>query len=447
MGPPDPSEVWNCAAELMEGSGQRGDGMAEAALSLLDRLGFVPAADAAPEELRHKAALLRFAGRMSDVFELAAPDAPGLVFVAGITAPSRHREATVGNESISAGGRSTTFGEAFVACVGEAIEQVAQRASADDGRMCCDLATGLVGHSPGSTAAILELLEDRAQASDAVIDWVPAERLLDGAHLMIPADLCLTHRDEAGPGLSTHPGTGCAAGATRERALVAGLFEVIERDAAALWWLAGLPPRAIALETLEAGGVIELVQTLRRGTSSRRSWILDITTDLAIPCVVALSFTPDGRGFVHGVAAGPSLPEAAKKAFLELCQMEVAYHLIAARLAASGESKLSPADRRHQQRFDMLDPDRHALLLPQRGPARHADSDIDATDPTAVVRKLHRQGYDCLAVDLTRQEIGVPVVKVLVPGLQPMPSAVRSARLRQAAECDGNPAPTEIPLF
>lgn len=440
----DQPNIWAAAADILSGAAAVLDAATNPGVALLVRLGFLQ--DGAADASGHRVKLLRFAARMADVFEIAAPDAPGLVFVAGMTRPSLHRSRPLRDETLSAGGRGIRFGDAFVACVGEAIERVAQYQAEDDRLERRSVAAGLAGYSSGSAEAMLELLEDRAGAPDAEIDWLPAQNLARGGAVLAPADLCL-FRPAAPAVLSTNPSIGCASGATCEDAILSGLLELIERDAAALWWHAGRPARAIAMETLEQAGVLALLQNLRQGRTTRRSWFLDITSDLGVPCVAAVSFLAEGGGFAHGIAARPTLGAAAAVAMYEMCQMEVAYHLIALKLATSGEEKLSPADRRHRQRFASIDPDRHPFLLPRLGPSLSPLADQPADDLRALAQGLETKGFECFAVDLTRPEIGVPVFKVLVPGLQPLPSDVRSKRLQQAASLVENPCQTDVPLF
>src|SRR6202023_416559 len=91
--------------------------------------------------------------------------------------------------------------------------------------------------------------------------------------------------------------TGSAAGRSWDAAALHGLLELIERDAASLWWLGGnrgksIPPgdeAQIMAETLWG--------LLRQRASARRSWLLDITTDIGVPCVASVSCMADGFGF------------------------------------------------------------------------------------------------------------------------------------------------------
>jgi ribosomal protein S12 methylthiotransferase accessory factor len=444
-----PSEVniWAAAADLLDGKAASPADHAEAGGKLLARLEYGPSDATSPAEHRMRLAFLRFAARMSDLFEIAAPDAPGLRFVGGMTRPSRHRSRPLRDQQLSAGGRGRSFPDAFASCVGEAIERVSQAQAEHDQVERCRVDAGLAMLPGACGQALRDMLEDRAHASDVELDWVPARLFPGNSRCMVPADLCLVRPDrpEQQP-LSTSSSLGCASGPTIERALLSGLLEVVERDAAALWWLGANPARAVSMEALDEGGIPDLVRDLRRSTATRRTWFLDITTDLAIPCIVSLSFRAEGGGFAHGVAARPTLGAAAAAAFLEMCQMEVAFHLVTAKLATRGEEALTEVERRHKQRFDLLDPDQHGLLLPRLGAAVRP-LQLSGGDFHAVVEALDRLGLQCLAVDLTRPDIGIPVFKVIVPGLQPMPSKVRTARLEEAARSNAGLSPVEVPLF
>jgi ribosomal protein S12 methylthiotransferase accessory factor len=262
----------------------------------------------------------------------------------------------------------------------------------------------------------------------------------------VPAALCL----RAGPTVREPRfgplSIGCACAATQGEAMTRGLLECVERDAVALWWLAGHEPRHIALETLEEAGLLSLIVRLRRGSATRRGWLLDITSDLDIPCAVSISFDAAGKGFAHGLAARPKLADAARAAFLEMCQMEVAFHLIALK-TQTRQGDLAPVDQRHQERFAKIDAERFSILRPLRAPSPRRLIETSAGDLEALVGHLAGKGLECLAVELTSPEIGLPVFKTFIPGLQPMPAEARTRRLREAQARAGATARVEVPLF
>src|SRR5262249_55385853 len=147
--------------------------------------------------------------------------------------------------------------------------------------------------------------------ADRTISWVTASRLPDGAKVRFPMDLC--YRRRASEQDFTAPlklSSGCAAGTTVEAATLRALLELVERDAVALWWRGGRRGRSIPSDGEAAGSAGDLLTQLRQGRTDRKTWLLDITTDVRIPAVVALSTGPDGFGFAFGLGARLTLAEA-----------------------------------------------------------------------------------------------------------------------------------------
>ena len=209
------------------------------------------------------------------------------------------------------------------------------------------------------------------------------------------------------------------------------MLELIERDAASLWWRGGsrgglIPPQHEARIMAEA-----LLPQLRQNASARRSWILDITTDIGVPCVAALSCTADGFGFAFGLAARPTLKAAARSAILEMCQGELAYAVVDAKCRERGDAALNERDLVHRRRATMINADQCLLLQPALERAEHLA--IGTTDPGVVLRlivdRLGQFGIETFGLDLTRAGFKVPVARVIAPGLQLEPSDIITPRL------------------
>src|SRR5262249_26452850 len=149
-----------------------------------------------------------------------------------------------------------------------------------------------------------------------------------------------------------------------------GLLELIERDAASLWWHGGKRGRAVPRDVEAA--MAALLGELRAGVAApRRSWLLDITTDTGIPSVAALSCRPDGFGFAFGLAARGTLQAAARSAVLEMCQGELAYAVVEAKRRERGDAALNPKDHTHMQRATTVNANGCALLHPVSGEVEH----------------------------------------------------------------------------
>jgi ribosomal protein S12 methylthiotransferase accessory factor len=182
-----------------------------------------------------------------------------------------------------------------------------------------------------------------------------------------------------------------------------------------------------------------LLAKLRRGHAGRRTWLLDIATDLGIPAVAAVSCRADGKGFAFGLSARPTVAGAVRGAIMELCQNELAQAVVAAKQHESGPEKLNARDRAHIVRATHIDADTCALLHPQDMPVRRdACAAEDAVSQIGwLATRLAAAGIDTFVIDLTRPRYAVPVVRVVAPGLQIEPSQLQSARLQRAIAITG----------
>jgi ribosomal protein S12 methylthiotransferase accessory factor len=384
-------------------------------------------------ETRHRALLLKAASRFVRVFQLAAPDAPGLVAFGAEFDPAIADLLHAGSPLVGVSGVGLSLQEAFQGCIGEGIEYLSQLQTGSD---------MLLPSGPGDPAAelgpqardFLAAFSAHRLRPGAELSWHPARRLTDHreAEALLPADLCLRRppdRREIEPPFPLSNGS--AAGTSWDAAALHGMLELIERDAASLWWRGGhrggsIPPQHEAHIMAEA-----LLVRLRQNATGRRSWLLDITTDIGVPCVAAVSCSANGFGFAFGLAARPTLMAAARSAILEMCQLELALAVAEAKVRESGEAALNKRDQGHRRRATMIDAGRCALLHPV--PERKLHLTIETTDPGAVLQlignRLGQFGIETFGLNLTRPQLAVPVARVIAPGLQPEPSEIITPRL------------------
>jgi ribosomal protein S12 methylthiotransferase accessory factor len=439
--------LFSNAASLLLGEAPDAGAIHDAHL-LLTELGYRPPAGAGPDhETRHQARLLKAASQFIRIFELAAPEAPGLIAFGAEFDPVIADALHQGSPPVGVSGIGQTMQEAFQGCVGEGIEYLSQLQHAGD---------ALVQTDDGAPAAALdrpacELVTALQSRARVALTWHRARHLRDGREVLLPADLCLRRPPAAQDFAPPFPlSTGSAAGTSWHAAALHGLFELIERDAASLWWRGGSRGRAVPPAV--AANAHALLQALRASVPApRRSWLLDITTDIGVPAVAALSCGPDGFGFAFGLAARRTLQAAARSAVLELCQIELAQAVVEAKRRERGEAALNERDRSHLQRATAINADSCALLHPASGELEHFP--IDAPDPQdalpLVVRRLAERGIETYALDLTRPHFAIPVARIMAPGLQAEPSAIVTSRLSgMIAQTGGGAAHTGgIPLI
>lgn len=208
--------------------------------------------------------------------------------------------------------------------------------------------------------------------------------------------------------------TGCAVGRDRDGALAAALWECVERDAVALWWHGQRPAAALPLEVIDAQQP-RLFWWLHQ--RARRTRLLDLTTDIGLPVVAAVSSGEDGRGVATGTAARPLIADAALAAVTEMVQTEVGMALA----TDAGDP-------------EVLDWMRHGSMRDQRQfrAAAPARAEAAAMPMDALLSRLDGLGHRALAVDLSLPGDPLPCVRVLVPGLCAMRGRIDVPRFAKA---------------
>ncbi|MFE0758899.1 YcaO-like family protein [Inquilinus sp. NPDC058860] len=410
------------------------------AMRFLELLGY--AGPQPPAEMTgNRVSLLRFAARMRTVMPYRMAEAPGLLFFLGMFDTGAFAGWGDG-EMVSTIGAALRPDRAFEASVGEAVEYASQLQRRDDPLQRPGTAIdGMLSLSERSALAALLGVGDPMRLRD--LDWLPARRLADGAASVLPADLCLRRpTSAAGAEVLAPLSIGCAAAPTRDEAVLRGLLELVERDAAALWWRGGRKAATLPLDGAAAQQAMALLQDIRNGSERRATWLLDITTEFGIPCVAALSVDAAGRRIACGLAAGLSPGDAASSAIREMCQYELGYHLIDVKRRANPDHALTPVELAQLRRGAEILPDEQPLLHPALGPRHHAvPGDLDPAEAVGwVASRLRTVGFHAHAVGLTRADFDIPVVKVVMPGLQLDPSDAITPRLARcfcnAAEAD-----------
>jgi ribosomal protein S12 methylthiotransferase accessory factor len=435
-------ELFARAASLLLGNDADAAGDHDAALVLQALEYTADSSNRIDSEVANRAHLLIAASRFARVFELAAPDAPGLFSFGAQFDPALADPLHDGSPMVGVSGVGLTLQQAFQGCIGEGVEYLSQLQAGTDILLepGTDDQAGKLG--PKSLELIAAVAERRMQPQRA-LSWCRATRLADGGDVWLPADICLrrppAQRDFAPP----YPlSIGSAAGPSRDAAALHGLLELIERDAASLWWRGGQLARSIPPQHEACIAVEGLLRHLRRGASvPRRTWLLDITTDIGVPCVASVSCRPDGSGFALGLAARPTLEAAARSATLEMCQFELADAIVIAKRKERGDDALNAQDRIHLQRA-AINADQCPLLQPVAEYAAHLP--LHATEASVIfgliVQRLEKLGIETFCLDLTRQRFAVPAIRVIAPGLQLEPSEIVTPRLQDAIAQTGGGA-------
>ena len=245
----------------------------------------------------------------------------------------------------------------------------------------------------------------------AKIDWSPAWSLRDERFKHLPTSLLYFFY--RGPAAFSADSNGCAAGNTVAEAIVQGFLELVERDAYAIWWYNRLRRPELDLSRFEDTYVREFRKEL--ADMGRKLWVLDITSDLGVPTYIAIThWLQDGRENVEfGSGAHFDARIALLRALTELNQF-LSLGLMGG--GSGDKSSLDGVTPLRMQDYPYLTPSGNGLVQP----------DLDAkfgaihthVQVAACVALAKQAGHDVLVLDQTRPDIGVPVVRVIAPGLR-----------------------------
>jgi oxazoline/thiazoline synthase len=247
--------------------------------------------------------------------------------------------------------------------------------------------------------------------SSAKVEWSPAWSLRDQRFKYLPTSLLYFFY--RGPGAFNTDSNGCAAGNTIEEAIVQGFLELVERDAYAIWWYNRLQRAEVDIGQLDDSYVRDLQAQLAE--SGRRLWVLDVTSDLAIPTFVAIThWTHDGKENIEfGSGAHFDARIALLRAVTELNQ----FLSIGLMGGGTGEkSSLDGSTPLRLQEHPFLTPSSKQMVQPGFS-SKFGRLEV-CDQVTACVGVAKQAGLDFLVLNQTRADIEVPVVRVIVPGLR-----------------------------
>lgn len=338
-----------------------------------------------------------------------------------------------GPTSQSSGGAGMVWEQAAARAIGEVLERyAASRPDPEELRVARWADVG--GPNPAAYSLFSEA--QRAQGipyarfdEHTNLEWVPATDMCTGVPAWAPAKMVYLASGarpwlvDIGPSTST----GAACARSRLDATLAGLLEVVERDAFAITWWRRLQTAPVALP--HTGPMGRLFRE-RFACCGLEFVIRLLPTDLEIPVVlvIVLDRAADRAVAAVGAAAHRDPARALLKALLEAAQTRIWL------LQMGGGAGFDPGPGyAHVRRFRdhvllygrraslpalsfLLDTSRPAVYLEDL-PVHHRSTEADLA---FCVDRLQRSGLRPLVVDLTTPELaasGFCVVKVMVPGL------------------------------
>ena len=256
---------------------------------------------------------------------------------------------------------------------------------------------------------------------DAEIDWSPVWSLTQNRHRYLPTSMLYSilseHQENSGLKADSN---GCAAGNTLEESILQGFFELVERDAFAVWWYNQLRLPGVDLDNFNDDYLASAYDRYRG--FHRDVWVLDVTNDLGIPVFVAVSRRTDKEEEDIIYAAGAHVdPHIA--ALRAVCELNQFLNLVQGRGHASASAAVNDSMCRRWWKNARLA--EHSYLAPDPDIKSRGKSDYSVSDTTDVKEDVEQccalvesKGMEFLVLDQTRPDIGMPVARVIVPGLR-----------------------------
>jgi len=257
----------------------------------------------------------------------------------------------------------------------------------------------------------------------AAIDWVEGLDLLGGGSCWVPAEL--VHTDYAVPqpdGFFLAGSNGLASGNHLAEATAAALYELVERDALALWMARPLRERAartVDLATIDDPACRHLLERYALARIAPRVW--NITSEIGIAAFLCEirdldPGDPQAPRRFHGSGCHADRGIALSRALSEAAQTRLTYIAGIRDDLAAAEYRVAAGDDIRDALLDALA--RETARLPLAAAPSFASDDL-AEDLRWALGRLAASGLArAIAVDLTRPELRIPVVRLVIPGLE-----------------------------
>jgi ribosomal protein S12 methylthiotransferase accessory factor len=358
-----------------------------------------------PEATEKRIKTLLPAAGITRVADITSLDRIGIPVFSSIRPTAKRGAVSVYN------GKGATPAEARVSAMMEGIERFSAELSRED--LLVERYSALSGYKLVLDPASLIL--PKGVDCDAPIAWTEGEDLISGEEILVPASAVFHPLPVLYPQLFRTTTNGLASGNTLEEAVFHALMELIERDA---WSLAEASrDTGPALSGVTDELALSLLQKF--GDAGVEVTLKDITSDIGIPTVVAVAddvLLKDPSLLTIGMGSHTSARIAVLRALTEVAQSRLT-QIHGARedtTVADVRKKMGYERTKRMNRYWFESRETRPFSA-----MSSFDSDDFLDDITLTTERLQGAGLDrIVAVDLTRESMGVPVVRVIVPGLE-----------------------------
>jgi ribosomal protein S12 methylthiotransferase accessory factor len=310
-------------------------------------------------------------------------------------------DATAGRD---AAGVAAGWDAAFMKALGESIERYAAGVYQTS---AFEIAPEGAVSNPVSPTAFAGV--DAAEPSEE-IEWVAGENLLTGTAVQLPAEF--VQYPPPSKRYRSPVTTGLGLGNDGTEALLAGLYEVIERDAAMLSWYSTFEPLALDVGDAE----FETLVARARSEGLSVSTLL-LTQDVDVPVVAVAVHGETWPQFALGSGANLDVAVAARSALAEALQNWMELRGMGSDDAADAMGAIGRyADSPPERYIAGNDPVPATAVGPDEVPRGEAEL-------AELLDRLEETGLAAYATRTTTRDVsalGFEAVRVVVPAAQPL---------------------------
>jgi YcaO-like protein with predicted kinase domain len=258
--------------------------------------------------------------------------------------------------------------------------------------------------------------------ADAEICWLEGYDLLRQEPCRVPAELVHTDYTQPLDGYFLAGSNGLASGNHLVEAIGSAICELVERDAIAVWNASGIrarAERALDIASVDDPDCLALLAKYDKAGIAVRLW--NVTTDIGIAaflCDIRDPSAGEPRRLRHFDGAGchPDRAIALARSLTEAAQTRLTY-------IAGIRDDLLPSEYVEPPTADIVDALIDALCQEnepnsfRQVPSFAADDLVQ--DLQWELERLRSAGITrVVAIDLTRPDFAIPVVRVVIPGLE-----------------------------
>ncbi len=280
----------------------------------------------------------------------------------------------------------------------------------------------LQGQLPLADIQLLPKSSTKSLHADIPIFWIEGINLVNQQPLWLPFEMVSTDYTLPylnGSGYFAANTNGLASGNTLNEAICHAVYEVVERDAEALWNqqpLSALIATGVDIESIQDKNCQWLIKQFENADIQIKIW--DMTSDIGLPSFICLAIgdEDDWADPESGAGTHASKEVALSRALTEAAQSRATYIAGSRDDVGWSEYQADQRQKRRIQGYELLEKHQPIKQFNQLPSFDHADM---SEDLQLCISRLTAVGIkQIIAVDLTKPEYGLSVVKVVIPGLE-----------------------------